>query len=524
MIFRLLVLVAVLYAGIGSALAERVVLHRGNAAEPDTLDPHKYTLAAEANIQRDLFLPLMEYNAFSKPVAGAAERWSVSADGRVWTFHLRAGLVWSDGVPVTAADFVAGMRRGIDPDTKAQFANLAYFIKNAEAVNKAELPPEALGVRAPDPQTVEITLAFPTPLILDLLATPILFPVPRHAVERFGDDWVKPGHMVSNGAFVLAEWSPNDHVRLTKNPLFFEADKVMIDEVIFYPIEDEGAAFKRFRSGELDLQERFPPTQRAWIEAHMPGVLKNQPSLWLNYLVINQTLPKFKDARVREALSLAIDRRLITDKLLRNGETPAYRLMPPPVEGYESPEFPYAAEPMPQRIDAAKDLLAAAGYGPGSPLRFTFRHRSGDLNKRVAVALQGMWRAIGVECELVTGDLKTHYNLLREQSFEVSDAGWSFTAPDPYYITYLLLTDSVETNYGKWSNGEFDRIAKEAEATLDVPTRFALFAKAEQIAMADHALIPLFFPASRNIVQTWVKGYESNAPDVHSSRWMRIEK
>lgn len=523
-LMTVLALLAVNVTSVAARAEEPQILDRGNAAEPDTLDPQKYSLAAEANILRDLFLPLMQLDAKARPIAGAAERWEANADGTVWTFHLREGLMWSDGAPVTADDFVLGMRRAVDPATLAQFANLVYFIKNAEAVNTGRMAVEALGVRAVDPRTVEITLEYPTPLLLNLLATPILFPVPTHVHAAHGEAWVKPGTMVSNGPFTLAEWRPDDKVRLVRNPRFVEAPLVALSEVRFYPIEDESAALKRFRAGELDMQERYPPGRRTWLEENMPGVVREAPQLWLNYLVINQTLPQYADVRVRTALSLLIDRDTITGRLLRNGEVPAYRLVPVAVEGYPDQSYAYAQSPMAERIATARALLAEAGYGPENPLKVTFRHRAGELNKRVAVAIQGMWQAGGITAELVTGDLKTHYNLLREQAFEIADAGWSFGAPDPYYVAYLLMTASVETNYGKWSNATYDRIARQAEATLDIPTRFGLYAEAERIALDDHALIPLFFPASRTLVQPWVGGFENNAPGNHVSRWLRLDQ
>ncbi len=518
-------LAAAVFAGAAApgALADPIVLHRGNVAEPDTLDPQKYSLAYEAEIMRDLFEGLTALDAQAEIVPGAAERWTISDDGLVFTFFLRDGLQWSDGTPLTAEDFAAGIRRALDPATAAQYANLAYKIRNAEAVNKGALPLSDLGVRALDDKTVEITLEKPSPIILRLLAVPLLFPVPRHVIETDGDNWVKAGTIVSNGPFTLAGWRPNDYVRVVKNPRFHAADSVKLDEVYFYPTDDDAAALKRFRAGEIDLNMRFSPGDYEWLKANMANSIQVTPASWFSYLVLNQTKPPFSDSRVRKALAMAIDREALTGRVLKTGETPAYGFVPPAITGYEGASLAFRGRPIGEAQAEARALLAEAGFGPENPLHFTFNHRAGTANRRVAVALADMWAQIGVKAELVSSEVKTHYSLLRERDFELADAGWS-SPPDPEYFIYLLLTASTETNYGGYSNPRYDALAAEAEIILDTPARYAAFKAVEQIGLDDAAMIPLFFNASRNLVAPYVRGFEPNAEDNHPSRWITLER
>ena len=522
MFSRLLIGVLFVLASVVSLAAEPQILKRGNIAEPDTLDPQKWSLTYEEEIMDDLFLGLMQLDAKAEAVPGAAESYSVSSDGVVWTFTLREGLTWSDGEPVTAEDFVAGIRRGLDPKTAAPSAEFGYLIKNAAAVNKNTMPVESVGVRAVDARTLEITLERPSPLLLQIVALPNLFPLPRHIFAKYGDQWIKAGNVVSNGPYTLVEWRPNDYVHLTKNPRFYDASTVRIDEVYFYPTDDDAAALKRFRAGELDMNWRFPQSKYQWLKEQMPDSVHVAPSNWLNSVVLNQQNPKFQDVRVRRALSMAIDREALI-KVTQTGETPAYRVVPSAIEGYsEKQGLDFRGLSMPDRQSEARSLLEAAGYSAANPLQFVMKHRAGEINRRIAVALQAAWGAIGVRAELSASDVKTHYAMLRARDFEVGDAGYS-SWPDPEYFMWLLTSNRTELNYGSYSNPEFDRLAAEAAAMLDRTERFKRFAEAEDIALRDQALIPLFFFSSRNLVAPYVKGFEDNGPDNHPTRWLSIE-
>lgn len=497
------------------------ILRRGNVAEPDTLDPQKYGLTYENEIMRDMFVGLVTADAKSDLIPGAAESWTISPDGTVYTLKMRERHVWSDGTPVTAQDAVLGIRRALDPATNASYANLAYKIKNALAVNKGEMPVEALGVRAIDDRTVEIVLDRPSPVLLNLLSVPLLFPTPSHVYAKHGDDWVKAGNMVSNGAFTLSEWKPNDFIHLRKNTRFYDAANVALEEVYFFPIDNDSAAIKRFRAGEIDFNARFVHADAPWLKQNMPNAMRMTTGSWISYFVVNQQLDKFKDVRVRRAMAMLVDREAITSRILGLGEVAAYGLVAPVIANYTGARFDFEAMTPQARFAEAERLLAGAGYGSNNPLTFTLRHRAGVTNKMVAVAVQEMWAKAGIRAELVSTEVKVHYNDLREKDFEVADAGW--VAPkDPEYYIYLLRTESTETNYGSYSNAEYDRLAYEGEGMIDIPQRYATFAKAEKIALDEVAMIPLFFNVNRNLVSPRLSGFENNPQDYHPSRYMRL--
>ncbi len=504
--------------------ASAVTLKRGNQAEPDTLDPPKYSLLVELNILNDLFDGLIIAGPDGEPGPGAAESWEMSADGTVYTFHLREGLKWSDGAPLTADDFVAGWRRAVDPATGAQLVDLAYTVKNARAVVAGEMPPEDLGVRAVDARTFEVTLEAPDIAFMRLIAGyALLFPLPRHLYDRVGDDWAKPGTMVSNGPYTLAEWTPAAQVRVVKNPNYWNAAQVAIDEVIFYPTVDEAQALNQFRAGELDLNLGFPPGQYDWLKANMADETSITPASVTTFLALNQRNPKFTDPRVRRAISLAIDRDTLVDRVLKTGQTVTYSLIPRVVKGFTpSPENDFGAMPLAERQKAARALLDEAGYGPSNPLRFRLDYRAGDANKRVIVAVAAMLQQVGVNADLQANEVKVHYAKLREGDFEAADGGWQGT-PDPAFFALLLQTGS-ETNYSGWSNAEFDRLTHAAAIEIDPAKRMVMYEEADRIAMADTALVPLFNTAHRALVQKWVKGFEGNATNSHRSADLRIEK
>lgn len=507
-----------------TASAPALTLNRGNGAEPDTLDPHRYALDLETKIMTDLFEGLVTDDAMGEPVPGIAESWDISPDGKTYTFHLRAGLQWSDGVPLTADDVVAGFRRGFDPRTADSLVDNGFMILNGAAVAHGEMPVDQLGVQAPDPRTVVVSLAAPNATFLDLLPTfPLSYPLPRHLYAKLGDGWVQPGVMVSNGPYTLAEWTPQERVRLVRNPLFHDAANVQIDEVVFFPTTDPSSALKQFRNNELDLNLDFPPAQYEWLKASMPAETRIDPSAVTSFLAVNASIAPFSDARIRRALSLAIDRETLTGKILATGQIPAYGLFPLIIRNWkQAPELDFSAVPLAARQDEARRLLAAAGYGPDNPLAFTFDYRGSETNKRVAVAVAAMLGAIGVHADLQANEVKTHYSKLREGDFAVADGGWQ-GSPDPEFFDRLLRTGS-EFNYCRWSNAEYDRLTIEASGTIDPARRLALYAEAERIAIDDTAIIPLYYGVNRALVHTWVKGFEGNPANSHPTRFLRIER
>ncbi|NNG04574.1 MAG: peptide ABC transporter substrate-binding protein [Inquilinus sp.] len=517
-------LAATLVAGPAVAAQAEMVLHIGNLGEPDTLDPHHASGTWENRIIGDMFLGLLTEAADGTVIPGAATSWQISDDGLTYTFNLRDGATWSDGVPVTADDFVFALRRILEPELAARYASILYPIKNAEALNGGTMTGmENLGARAVNDGTLEITLAAPTPFFLELLTHYTAFPVPKHKVEAHGDDWVKPGNMVTNGAYVLSEWLSQTHVVTVKSDTFYDAANVAIDKVVFYPSEDRNAALRRFRAGEFDMNTDFPSEQIDWLKANMPDETRISPYLGIYYYPINHNDPAMQDERIRAALSMAIDRGAITEQVLKTGEIPAESFVPP-LPGYEVAKMPFLSMSQAERVAEAKSLMEAAGYSASNPLDLTLRYNTSENHKRIAVAVSAMWKQIHVNANLHNADVAVHYNDLEQGDFQVARAGWVADYPDAQNFLFLLQTNAGVLNYGRYSVPEFDSLMEQASLTTDLEARARIMQEAEAIALADYANIPIYYYVSKNMVGTHVSGFVDNAKDIHRTRWMSVAR
>jgi oligopeptide transport system substrate-binding protein len=501
-----------------------VVLNRGNAAEPLSLDPHHAQGNWEINIIGDLLTGLTTQDAEGNIIPGAAESWEQSADGKTWTFHIRDHQ-WSDGQKLSSEDFLYAWRRILDPKTAATYAYYLYLIKNAEAVNTGKMPAAALGATAPDEKTLIVELEHPVPYLLQFMTHVTTYPVPRHVVEAHGDAWTKPGTYVGNGAYKLAEWTPNDHVTLDKNPDFYDAANVQIGRAIFYPTTDYEAALKRLRAGELDIQDRMPAQQIDWLRANMPEVLHLDPVLTTEYLTVNQTRKPFDDGRVREALSLAVDRETIVTKVNKVGEPPAYNIVPPGMANYPGGVFlSFKDMPFPERLKRAQALMREAGYGPDNLLRTSLLIRSASPTaRRTPVAIQQMWKQIYVDAQILQLDAAIFYNRVQTGDFDIANPAWGADFNDPSNFLDLLRTGNAN-NYGHYSNPAYEKLLDEASVELDLAERGRLLAEAEALALKDNAWIPINFWISGALVRPYVKGWLKNISDTHLTRWLSIDE
>lgn len=504
-----------LFASVALA-APDAALRIGNGGEPLTLDPQRYTLNLEEKILADLFEGLTAHDARGNIVPGAAESWTTSADGLVWTFKLRPNARWSDGAPLTAEDFAFAFRRLQDPRTAANLAHFLYAIDGAEAVNAGEAPPSRLGVEAVNAHTLRIRLRAPFPFFAERLIYPTGAPVPKHVVEQLGERWVRPGNMVTNGAYTLADWQPQRFVRVTKNPHYHAADTVRVDAVTYHPVADPNAAYNRYLAGELDIIGDFPPSAIETLAQERPGEMRLSPLLSIMYLVFNVAKPPFDDARVREALARAVDRRLLTEKVHKSGERASASFVPPLVGGYES-----AVQPRGVDIAAAKALLAAAGYDDANPLAITLRHIAGADSKKVQVAIAAMWRAIGVTTRLHHAELNAHFAALRQGDFEVAQAGW-FGENNPEHYLELLVSSAGDVNYGRFQDAQVDALMAQAKRTAVLTERVALLRQVEAAALVVHPVVPLYSVTVRSLVSPRVAGWFPNPRNTHPARYLRL--
>jgi len=506
-----------------SAAQAEAVLRRGNAFEPATLDPHRYTSVYESFIIHDLFEGLVTVDPGGQLVPGVADFWSVSDDGRTYTFSLRSGLKWSDGAPLTSEDVVFTFQRLMNPATAAQYSTLFYVLENGEKVHLGVSSPSSLGVTVLDDLTVQFRLLYPAPYFLQLLSNAFAAVVPRHMIEAVGKDWVKPGVMVGNGAFGLQEWRPHDRIELVRNTNYRLATDVWFDRVVYFPTADSNNAFTRFRARELDMNLSFPTSRVEWLRDNMPAEIRTSMSLLTYYVALNTMEPDLADRRVRRALSMAIDREVIATKILRTGEMPAYSFVPPSVQGYKTSEMNFQSLSMAQRRAAARNLLVSAGYGPEEPLSFKFSYSSTEERRRIAVAIAAMWNAVGVQAVLENLEGRVLFRKLRDGAFEAGFSSWVADYNDAENFLYVLRSDTQNSNYSRYANPDFDALLDQA-ATVNHPLRRAkLLQQAEAMAMTDHPLLPLYFGVNKNLVHTYVNGWEENPRDIHLSRYLVID-
>ncbi len=511
--------------GLTLSKADDKTLNRGNGAEPDTLDPHKAQGQWEYNIVGDMFIGLMTEDIAGNPTFGAAESFAASADGLTYIFKIR-DHTWSDGHPVTAHDFVLSFRRIANPKFAAQYVSILYPIKNMKAAASGEVPVDQIGVRAIDDRTLELQFHCQVPYIAQLLTHFAAFAVPEHAVEKHGDAWILPQNIVVNGPYTLKEWRPNDHIQLVKNTRFYDAANVAIENVFFYPTPDEEAALKRMRGGEFDLlDDSLPPQKIDWLRENMAKELRLTPYTLSRYVQFNVKHKPFDDIRVRSALSLAIDREVLCAKVERAGEQPAYALIPPGIPDYPAKaRASFHATPMAARLAKAKQLLAEAGFGPNNPLTFDFAMILNSETKLISVALQEMWRQVGVNIRLVPSDSQVHYQTLRNHQFDVAWAGWIADYRDPKNYLFLFESSVTDMNYGTYSNPKFDALMAQSDNTRDGKARGALLAEAEQIVLDDAAIAPVFFGVTRDLVSPQVKGWIGNNINVNRTRYLSLDR
>lgn len=407
----------------------------------------------------------------------------------------------------------------------AEYASILYPIKNAEKVNSGELPPDQVGVRALDDLTLEIQLEHPAPYLPEMLMHYTSYPVPKHIVERYGDDWVQPDHIAVNGAFKLVKWWSNYIVHLQRNPAFFDAENVAMENLYFYPSNDVSAAARKVMSGEAGWSTRFPSNQVDELRRALPGFVRVAPYLTCNYFSFNMTRPPFNDMRVRQALSMAYDRDWVANNIYRTGEQAAYKFVPPGIANYPgTARYRWADQPIEQRREEARRLLQEAGFGPNNPLRFEFSHRNTSDNPRVAVIVQSNWREIApwVTVELRGVETQVHYANLRAKNFDVGDGGWIADYNDAKIYLYLLETRTGYQNYPGYSNPEYDRLVHQSDFEMDAARRGEIMSAAEQLALDEAPICMSVFINSSNLVHPDLTGYEDNLGDYHRARWFGI--
>lgn len=523
-------LLATALCAAGSVVAQELappdaqVLRKGNGPEVETLDPHKVQGVSAANVLRDLYEGLVSESPDGALIPGAAQRWDIEEDGKAYRFHLRQNARWSNGDPVVAADFVAGLRRSADPATGSKYSQILAPIANAEDVVAGKLPPQQLGVEALDEHTLLIRLKAPTPYFLGMLAHSSTYPIHGASLEKHGDDFARPGTLVSNGAYVLKERVVQSHILLEQNPHYWDIARAHIRQVWYVNTEDANSEFKRFRTGELDWTSTIPSNQAKWIRENLADEFQVATYLGVYYYGLNLTRPPFKDSpQLRRALSLAIDRDVLAEKLLSSGEQPAYTWIPPGVAAYQSLPAPGAEMTREQRLAEARRLYREAGYSEDRPAQIEIRYNTSEDHKRIATVIGAMWKQfLGVEVKLLNEEWKVYLqNRQLKARTEAFRAGWIGDYNDPYSFLEIMHSKHGLNDSG-YASARFDRLLEQASREADPDVRRTLMQQAEAQLLEDLPVIPLYFYVTKRLVQPWVVGWKPNIMDHHSTIDMRI--
>jgi oligopeptide transport system substrate-binding protein len=510
----------------GAQLAEQQQIVRHIKDEPASLDPLKAVGLPEIQVIRDLFEGLTNQDAQGKIVPGVAQSWS-SSDNKTWVFTLRNNARWSNGDPVTAQDFVYSWQRLVDPKNSSAFAWFAGLsgIENAAAITKGEMTPDKLGVVAQSKNQLKVTLDRPVPWFPALVANVALFPVPQKIIAQQGDSWTSPGKLVGNGAYQLSERVVNEKIVLTRNPHYWDDAHSVLTKVTFVPINEESSATKRYRSNDIDITESFPKNMYALLKKILPGEVYTPDQLGTYYYAFNTQKGPTADVRVRKALSWSIDRKVIAEKVLGTGEKPAWHFTPDVTAGFK-PLPTFMQQHDQNSLNAqAKSLLAAAGYGPGKPLKLKLLYNTSESHQKIAIAVASMWKKnLGVDVTLENQEWKTYIDSRNSGNFDVIRASWVGDYNEP--STFLnLLTSGNSSNIARFSNADYDAVIAKASRETSDQVRNSDYNRAEQILAEQAPIAPIYQYTNGRLIKPWVKGYPiTNPEDVAYSRELWIEK
>jgi oligopeptide transport system substrate-binding protein len=507
-----------LFTSHASAASSELLI--GNGPEPETLDPHKSEGVSTANILRDLYEGLTAESPRGDIAPGVADRWTISADGRTYTFHLRDDARWSNGDPVTADDFVAGLRRSADPKTGSSYAQILSPIENADEVTAGRLSPDYLGVQALDANDLQINLKSPTPYFLGLLSHQAAYPLHRPSLQRFGDRFTRPGNLVGNGAYRLVDWVVQARVTLERNPYYWNNAHTSIDRVVYIPTEDAASELKRYRAGELDVTYQIPLSQAPWIRTHLANEFHLAPYLGVYYYGLNLTRAPFRDApKLREALALALDSRLIVDKVMHGIVVPATGWVPPGIADYVPQRSPWSDWPRERRVAEARKLYAESGYSAERPLEVEIRYNTQQDNKRIATVIAAMWKqSLGAHATLVNEEWKVFLQNRRARRLtQVFVGSWIGDYSDPFNFLEILQSGSG-LNASGYASPQYDALLAAIAAEADPQARTGRMEAAEQLLLADLPVIPIYFYASKHLVKPHVQGWQDNVADHHYSK------
>ncbi|HFD8278581.1 TPA: ABC transporter substrate-binding protein [Raoultella ornithinolytica] len=509
----------------GTVLAEKQELVRNNGSEPASLDPHKVESDVEFNIISDLFEGLVSVSPAGEIQPRLAEKWE-NKENTVWTFHLRPGITWSDGTAITAQDIVWSWQRLVSPLTASPYSSYPgnMHIVNAKEIAEGKKAPETLGVKAVDDATLEVTLTQPNAAFLAMLAHPSLVPIDKVLVNRFGEQWTKPEHIVTSGPYKLSAWVVNERIVAERNPRYWDNQHTVINKVTWLPIHSEAADVNRYKAGEIDIVYTVPINQFAQLKKTMGDQLNVSPQLATYYYEFNTTRPPFNDPRVRLALNMALDKDIIAEKVLGQGQRPAWLISQPDIGGVKLQNPEYASWPREKRIAEAKKLLSEAGYSDSHPLVFNLLYNTSESHQRVAIAASSMWKKnLGVEAKLQNQEWKTMLDTMHTHNFDAVRYAWIADYDDAATFLNNFRTGDSE-NTSQYSNPAYDEALKNAAKASDGVTRGKYYQQAEDLLAKDVPAVPIYHYVRTHLVKPWVGGFTPDKLGYYFTKDMYIKK
>ncbi len=505
--------------------AREGVLLLGNGAEPATLDPALATGLTEVRIIMALFEGLVGFDASTlEPVPAAAESWTVSADGKTYTFKISPSAVWSSGRRVKARDFLYAWRRAVNPALGAEYASMFLPVENAEEILKGKLPPESLGVEAPADDVFVVRLKRPVPYFLSMLCCTVFYPVPEEVVEKFGGalsrngKWALPQNMVSNGGFTLKKWVVGDSVRVERNPDYRDAKNILLSAIEFFPVDNMNTEERSFRAGQLHMTNSVAHSRIEAARREGNKYLRISPWLGVYYYLINTQAKPLDDVRVRRALSMSIDRRSIIENLLKGGQKPAFSFVPDSCGGYKARAL------VGEDAAAARKLLAEAGYANPKDLgKIRLSYNTSELHKPIAEAVQQMWSdSLGIEAELYNLSWPAYLDDRRNRNYMITRSSWigDFDAPESFLENFLSTSG---LNHSGFASKEFDSLMDSAGKAKTFGERMEFLSRAEEVLMRECPVIPIYFYTRIYLASPMVKGWAENILDWQNFKGVSLD-
>lgn len=485
-------------------------------SEVPTLDPTLSEDTSSTRIAFDLFAGLVDFDQHNKIIPGMASSWNISPDGRVYTFHLRKGLKFSDGSPITANDFVYTFRRLVDPKVASPYNMLIANVVNAKDIidNKASL--DTLGVSAPDPLTFVVKLVNPDAAFIQAIHLPNTMVVSEKAIEKYGTHWTEPANIVTSGAYTIKEHVINGYILAVKNPNFWDSANVNIPKIKYLPYEDKNATIPAYRSGGIDVTfQGIPIDQFSKIKQEYPKELHVFLQEAIYYYDFSWNNPELaKNPKLRQALSMAIDREIFTKKVLRMDQAPLYSTVTSTVEDgkFKGIDYEWAKWPREKQIEEAKRLYKEAGYGPNKEYHASLSYNTNDLHKKTALAIASMWKSVlGVDTSLQNQEWKTFLQTRHKGDYQIARDGWVADYNSVTTYTALYQCNNGQNN-SHYCNPQFDKLLAQANSEKDSKKQTELYRQALQIPLDDYAVIPLFQYTIQVLVKPYVLSFN---PDVN---------